>query len=91
GEVMVDGNRRDATVERTVIDTIECAVLVGHEGELYEGVVVDRHKDGVVVQLTEPAVVMNVAVEAPLGSEIALRLEHVDPVARRTTFVPSRT
>jgi exoribonuclease R len=89
-DVMLDANRRDATVERTVVDTIECAVLVGHEGEVYDGIVVDQNQRGIIVQLAEPAVVMSVVMEAALGSQVTLRLEHVDPVARRATFVPSR-
>ncbi len=78
---------RQATVERAVVDAVECAVLAGHVGETFAGVVVDTRKGGVVVQLARPAVVAPLAAEVALGEEVRVRLESVDPVARRVELV----
>jgi exoribonuclease R len=61
---------------------VECAVLAGRVGEVFPGVVVDRRRGGVVVQLTRPAVVAPLPAEIPLGDEVRVRLTGVDPVTR---------
>jgi exoribonuclease R len=86
---MEASNHKDAAVERTVVDAVECAILTGHEGEQFRGVVVDRNHHGVVVQVSDPAVVATVETDAQLGTEITLRLTGVDVVARRVEFEPA--
>jgi exoribonuclease R len=69
-------------VERAVVDTVECAVLVNRVGETFAGVVVDTRRAGVVVQLARPAVVAPLPAAVPLGDEVRVRLVGVDPVTR---------
>jgi exoribonuclease R len=84
---MERATRHQATVERAVIDAVECAVLAGHVGETFDAVVVDRRRSGVVVQLIRPAVVATLPVSVPLGDEMRVRVESVDPVARSVVLV----
>ena len=72
---------RDAAVEGAVIDAVECAVLVPCVGQNFEAIVVDRNKQGVVVQLGSPAVVASVHADVALGESISVTLVGVDPVA----------
>jgi exoribonuclease R len=78
--------RHAAAVERAVVDAAECIALTGHEGERFEGVVVDRRDHGAVVQLADPAVVAGVDADLDLGAEVIVRLVSIDPVARRLEF-----
>jgi len=86
---MERATRHQATVERAVVDTVECAVLAGHVGETFDGVVVDTRRSGVVVQLSRPAVVAPLQASVPLGDEVRVRLAAVDPVARSVELVPA--
>jgi exoribonuclease R len=86
---MERATRHQATVERAVVDTVECAVLAGHVGETFDGVVVDTRRSGVVVQLTRPAVVAPLPAPVPLGDEVLVRLVAVDLVARSVELVPA--
>ena len=74
---------RDAGVERAVVDAVECAVLANRVGEQFDATVVDRNKQGVVVQLRSPAVVAPLAADVALGATVAVTLAAVDPVRRR--------
>jgi len=85
--VMERATRHQAQVERAVVDTVECAVLAGHVGEAFDGVVVDTRRDGVVVQLTRPAVVAPLREPVPLGDEVRVRVQGVDPVQRSVELV----
>lgn len=86
---MERATRHQATVERAVIDTVECAVLARHVGETFDGVVVDTRRSGVVVQLSAPAVVAPLPASVPLGDEVRVRVEAVDPVARSVLLAPA--
>jgi exoribonuclease R len=85
---MERASRHQGTVERAVVDTVECAVLAGHVGEDFDGVVVDTRRSGVVVQLTSPAVVAPLPASVPLGAEVRVRVDAVDPVARSVELAP---
>jgi exoribonuclease R len=85
---MERATQHQATVERAVIDTVECSVLAGHVGETFDGVVVDVRRSGVVLQLNHPAVVAPLPGSVPLGDEVRARVESVDPVARSVVLVP---
>ena len=52
-------------------------------GEQFDGVVVDRNKQGVVVQLRNPAVVAPMDADVALGATVRVTLVAVDPVRRR--------
>jgi VacB/RNase II family 3'-5' exoribonuclease len=83
--------RRDAAVERAVVDAVECALLATRVGERFDGVVLDRNERGVIVQLRSPAVIAHVADDAELGADIEVELAAVDPVARRIDLRPVGT
>jgi len=83
-EIMHDGARRAAGVERAVVDLAEALVLRGHEGETMRGVVVDLDDERATVLVRRPAVVASLAASgAGLGDEVTVRLVAVDPGARR--------
>ena len=87
-ETMQVANHRDAAVERAVVDAVECAVLAARVGEQFDGIVVDRNKQGVIVQLRSPAVVASMAADVALGESITVTLVAVDPVRRRVQLAP---
>ncbi len=82
-ETMKVATHRDAAVERAVVDAVECAVLATRVGEQFDGTIVDRNKQGVVVQLRNPAVVASMNADLALGESVAVRLVAVDPIRRR--------
>jgi exoribonuclease R len=86
---MESANRHSAQIERAVIDAVECVLLLPNVATNFEAVVVDRNEHGAVVQLTQPAVVAAMASDATIGERITVRLEAVDPVARRLQFRPA--
>ena len=88
-ESMQVANHRDAAVDRAVVDAVECAVLAKRIGERFDGVVVDRNKQGVVVQLRNPAVVAPMHADAGLGESVRVTLVAVDPVRRRVELARS--
>lgn len=82
---------KTSALERAMVDFVEATVLAPHVGETFDGFVVDldERRGRAVVQLTEPAVVANVAPEGrTLAERLQLRLDAVDPVARTVTFSP---
>ena len=86
---MQAATHRDAGIERAVVDAVECAVLAARVGERFEGIVVDRNKQGVVVQLRSPAVVSPMHADIPLGAAIAVTLVTVDPIRRHVELAPA--
>jgi exoribonuclease R len=86
---MQAATRRDASVERAVVDAVECAVLANRVGEQFDGIVVDRNKRGVVVQLRSPAVVAPMDADVALGEPVSVTLVAVDPIARRVELAPA--
>ncbi len=77
------GRRRAGELDRAVLDHLEALVLAGHVGAVFDAVVVDHRRDGSVLQFREPAVVVTVPDELPLGAEVGARVVAADPVARR--------
>jgi exoribonuclease R len=82
-ESMQVANHRDAAVDRAVVDAVECAVLANRIGEQFDGVIIDHNKQGVVVQLRNPAVVAPMNADVALGDAVRVTLVAVDPVRRR--------
>jgi exoribonuclease R len=91
-EVMPRADRHAGAVDRACIDAVETELLAGHLGATFPATVVDRHRRGVVVLLTEIPVVATVAgdglppVDSALGEAVTVRLDALDPVARTSTF-----
>ena len=75
--------RRDASIERAVVDAVECAVLAPHVGERFDGAVIDKNERGVMVQLLEPAVIAPLDADVDLGAAVRVVLAAVDPIERR--------
>ncbi|MEZ0091760.1 RNB domain-containing ribonuclease [Streptacidiphilus sp. EB129] len=97
-KLMETGDRRAHEVERASVDLVEAELLSGHEGEFFEGVVVDvdeRKPLTGTVQLGEPAVRARLtdhrpdAAPLPLGARIRVRLDSVDPAGRTVRFAPA--
>jgi len=87
-EVMAEGGRRAAGVERAVVDLAEALVLRGRDGDRFRGAVIDLERDRATVLLRNPDVVASLPADGvELGQEIELRLVGVDPMARRVEFV----
>jgi len=80
---MQEANHRDAGVDRAVVDAVECAVLATRVGEQFDGIVIDRNKQGVVVQIQNPAVVAPMDADIALGEPVRVTLAAVDPIRRR--------
>jgi len=78
---------RAGQVERAVIDLAETALLSGRAGELFDAVVTDLGDQGARIQLCDVPVVARTAARgvAP-GDRLRVRLDSVDPAARRLTF-----
>jgi len=88
-EEMANADRRAHEVDRAVVDLAEALVLQRRCGEVFRGVVVEAGPKGGEVQLRDPAVRARLdGQELPLGEEIDVRLEAVDVLKRRVTFVP---
>jgi exoribonuclease R len=82
---MAQGDHRARVVERGVVDLVEAVLLQGREGERFDAVVVDEH----LVQLRDPAVRGKLAADSVKpGSELSVRLDRADPVARTVEFSP---
>ncbi len=83
-EVMEATTRRQRALERAVVDLVEAVVLRGRRGERLRAVVTARRGDGVVVQVTDPAVVTRVTADGLRpGDEIEVRVGDVDVDERR--------
>ena len=86
-EVMPRADRHAGAVDRACVDAVETELLAGHVGATFPATVVDRHRRGVVVLLTDIPVVATVAGDRrPLGEAVTVRLDALDPVARTSTF-----
>ena len=86
---MQAATRREHAVDRAVVDAVECVVLAPDVGKRFDAYVVDRNKQGVVVQLRRPAIVASMAAELALGEPVEVTLVSVDPLARRIELTPA--
>jgi exoribonuclease R len=90
-EVMAEADREANRIDRAVLDLVEAATLLGHEGQVFEAVVTDVDDRGARFQIADPAVVARVdARRVQPGDAIQVKLESADPVARRIEFVRTR-
>lgn len=85
--VMGKAKQRSSALERAMVDYMEAEMLAPSIGRRFDAIVVNKTKDTVQVQLHDPAVIANVRDTSPeLGSEVRVRLESADPVARKVVF-----
>ncbi|MFE5410043.1 RNB domain-containing ribonuclease [Microbacterium sp. NPDC056569] len=79
-------NRLDAAT----LDRVEAALLSGHEGGVFEAVVLGLRGDGARVQLADPPVTAKVAgLDATAGTTVRLRLTAVDIASGTVLLEPT--
>ncbi len=86
---MAEAERRAHAYERAVVDLVAAALLQGHVGAHFTGVVteVDERSSKGTVQLQDPAIEASVAgKDLPLGNHVELRLVEANVVRRRVHF-----
>lgn len=73
--LMARSAQKASQLDAAALDRVEAALLSGHEGEVFEGVVLRQRGDGARVQLTSPPVEAKVtSLDAEPGSTVSLRL-----------------
>ncbi len=89
--LMARSAQRAGKLDAGALDRVEAALMQGHEGEEFEGVVLRTQKDAAHVQLDRPPIRVRVAgVDARAGSTVRLRLDAVDIAEGTLTFTPAR-
>ena len=83
---MSQGRQRDRSLERAIVDFVEAVALQHRVGEVFAGTVLSHRRKGANVQLRDPAVLAGIATKPEIGSELSLRLDAVDTMARRVEF-----
>lgn len=88
-DVMARADALAARIDRAVIDLAETVMLRHRVGEVFAAVVTDADRDTARVQLSGLPVVARVRLPgAEPGQSVSLRLDTVDPEARRLAFTP---
>ncbi|WP_134773572.1 RNB domain-containing ribonuclease [Ornithinimicrobium flavum] len=83
-EVMAQTGQRTRAVDRACIDAVEAAVLADRVGHTFRAVVVDGLPRGdVIVHLDNPPVSEVARGSAELGSQVSVRVDEADILARR--------
>ena len=85
-EVMSGSDRLASAVERACTDAVEAAVLAHQVGQVFDASVVDVRKDGLLVQVTDPAILAAADGEAKSGDSVRVRLVRADVQARAVRF-----
>ncbi len=86
-EVMEAADSLAGRLDAAVFDLAEAVLLSGHEGQVFDGIVVDEDDRGVKVQIAEPGVLVRVkASRVDPGDEVRVKLVAVDVDARRVEF-----
>ncbi|MGW5362185.1 RNB domain-containing ribonuclease [Actinopolymorpha pittospori] len=86
---MSEADRRAHQYERAIVNLVEAALLQGHVGAQFTGVVteVDERAAKGTVQLQDPAVEASIAgKDLPLGERVQLRLVEADVQRRKVRF-----
>jgi len=88
GRQMALSDRLANSLERRCVDLVESALLAERAGEDFEAVTVEVGRDRTVIQILQPAVLALCEGVLPLGEQVRVRLEAVDPDAAKVRFVP---
>lgn len=73
--LMARSSQKASQLDAGALDRVEAALLHGHEGEVFDGVVLGLRSDGARVQLTSPPVAAKVkGLDAQPGDTVDLRL-----------------
>jgi exoribonuclease R len=85
--VMARGEGLANRVDAAAMDLAEAILLAGRVDDVFDAVVVDEDRKGVVIQLVDPAVLARVSARrVDPGDEIRVRLTAVDVTARQVHF-----
>lgn len=77
-------------LDAATLDRVEAALLSGHEGTVFDAVVLGRRGDGARVQLTDPPVTVKSAhVDAAPGTRVRLRLVSADIASGTVVLEPT--
>ncbi|WP_375384867.1 RNB domain-containing ribonuclease [uncultured Microbacterium sp.] len=88
--IMGRSDARAGRLDAGTIDRVEAALMTGHEGEVFDGVVIAHRAGAARVELTDPPVSAKVAgLDAPAGSTVRLRLVSADIAAGTVTLEPA--
>ena len=88
--VMEETETRADRVDTAVLDLAEAVMLSGREGDVFDAVVVDEDRRGVMIQVVDPAVLARVgAHRVDPGDEVRVRLTAVDVPSRHVEFTAS--
>jgi len=86
-QAMERAERRAGQVDAAAFDLAEAVLLHGREGDLFDGVVVDRDDRGVRIQIADPAVLVRIkANHVEPGDDVKVKLVVADPQRRRAEF-----
>ncbi|WP_344781203.1 RNB domain-containing ribonuclease [Microbacterium kribbense] len=89
-KIMGRSNGLAGRLDSASIDRVEAAVLHGHEGRRFAGVVLGRRNGGMRVQLSGPLVTVVVAgLQAESGSTVELQLQRADIATGEIVVVPA--
>ncbi|MEM7095825.1 MAG: RNB domain-containing ribonuclease [Actinomycetota bacterium] len=83
---MQGSRQRDRALERATVDFVEAVALRGRVGDTFDGVVLSHRRRGANIQLRDPAVLAGISEKPDLGAALRVRLDAVDPDARRVEF-----
>lgn len=87
-DVMNRADAKASEVDAAVLQLAEAVVLEGCIGQTFDGTVTDIDDRGARIQITTPAVITRIPVNAlTIGQQVRLRLEEADPARRLTRFV----
>lgn len=88
-KIMGRSDQLASRLESATLDRVEAAVLRGHEGETYRGIVLGTRGDGARVQLVRPPVSVKVpGLTAAPGSTVDLRLVTADVATGTVELAP---
>lgn len=88
-ETLGDARRREARLDRAIVDYVETMVLRHRVGEVFHAWVTDRRPgDSSRIQIAEPAISATVDAAIEPGTELLVRLTEADTAARRVRFEP---
>lgn len=84
---MSRGDQRANRAERQALDLAEAVCLAGHEGQIFDAVVIDEGDWGVEVQIADPAVLVRLrARNVDPGDDVRVRLVSVDVERHESEF-----
>ena len=84
---MAAARQREGAIDRAVVDLAEAVVLSSRLGDVLDAVVIATDDErGSELQLLEPPVRARIEAALPLGTEVQVRVEAADVVARRVVL-----